>query len=648
MSTETARRKGTPLPETDAPEPSSADGAEVTEKVARQVAEDARESGWERPSFAKGLYLGDVDFSLVHPLPAPDPEKAARGTEFLERLTELCRTLDGSLVEREDKVPAEYLEKLAEIGAFGIKIPEEYGGLGLSLVDYGRALMLVSTVHPSLGALLSAHQSIGVPEPVRMFGTEEQKQEFLPRCARGAISAFLLTEPDVGSDPARLRSTATPTDDGDYLLNGTKLWTTNGPIAELLVVMAAVPKDVDGHHGGISAFVVEADAPGITVEHRNHFMGLRGMENGVTRFEDVRVPGRNRLGLEGQGLRIALSTLNTGRLSIPAICAGAGKWALKIAREWSGARVQWGRPVGKHEAVGAKVSFIAATAYGLESVFEVSAALADAGQKDVRIEAALAKLWASEFGWKVADELVQVRGGRGFETADSLKARGERAVPVEQLLRDMRINRIFEGSSEIMRLLIAREAVDAHLAAAGELASAEADLATKAKAAVRASGFYARWLPTLVVGEGMNPTAFGEFGPLATHLRYVERSSRALARQTFYAMARHQARLEQRQVLLGRIVDIGAELFAITAACARAEAIRAQDPVDGKAAQVLADTFSRQARARADELFRRLRRNDDAADRRLAAAVLGGEMTFVERGILDGSEGTGPWIAEQR
>lgn len=650
MSTGTARHStGTPRPEDGATEPSSADGSavEVTERVARQVAEDARESGWERPSFAKGLYLGKVDFSLVHPLPEPDAETAARGAEFLDALTEYCRTLDGGRIERDDEVPAEYLQGLAEVGAFGIKIPREYGGLGLSLVDYGRALMLVSTVHPSLGALLSAHQSIGVPEPVRMFGTEEQKQEFLPRCAKGAVSAFLLTEPDVGSDPARLRSTATPTDDGHYVLNGTKLWTTNGPIAELLVVMAAVPKGIDGHRGGISAFVVEADAPGITVEHRNRFMGLRGMENGVTRFEDVRVPARNRLGVEGQGLRIALSTLNTGRLSIPAICAGAGKWALKIAREWSAERVQWGRPVGRHEAVAAKVSFIAATAYGLESVFEVSAALADAGQKDVRIEAALAKLWASEFGWKVADELVQVRGGRGFETAESLAARGERAVPVEQLLRDMRINRIFEGSSEIMRLLIAREAVDAHLAAAGDLASADADLAAKAKAAVQASGFYARWLPTLVVGEGMNPTAYGEFGPLATHLRYVERSSRALARQTFYAMARHQARLEQRQVLLGRVVDIGAELFAITAACVRAQALRATDPVDGKAAQVLADTFSRQARTRADELFRRLRRNDDAADRALAEAVLEGEMTFLERGILDASEGTGPWIAGQ-
>ncbi|MBE1878337.1 acyl-CoA dehydrogenase family protein [Myceligenerans pegani] len=615
------------------------------ERKAREVAEEAREREWARPSFAKGLYLGSFDLELIHPYPVPDPELAARGTEFLDALTELCGTIDGARIEREDRVPDDTVAALREIGAFGMKIPREYGGLGLSLVAYGRALMLVSTVHPSLGALLSAHQSIGVPEPVRMFGTPEQKQEYLPRCAAGAISAFLLTEPDVGSDPARMSSTATPTEDGSaYLLDGVKLWTTNGPIAEVLVVMAAVPPH-DGVRGGISAFVVEADSPGITVEHRNRFMGLRGMENGVTRFRRVRVPAANRLGREGQGLRIALTTLNTGRLSIPAICAGAGKWSLSIARQWSTERVQWGRPIGEHEAVGAKLAFIAATAFALESVFELSAGLADAGQRDVRIEAALAKLWSSEMGYRVADELIQIRGGRGFETAESLAARGERAVPAEQLLRDMRINRIFEGSSEIMRLLIAREAVDVHLDAAGELASRDADLLAKAHAAVGASGFYARWLPTLVAGQGMRPGAYGEFGRLARHLRFVERSSRALARRTFSAMARWQVRLDRKQVLLGHIVDIGAELFAMSAACTRAEAMRREDADAGGDAVRLADAFCEQARLRVAASFRALTSSTTRSDTRLARAVMDGRVRWLEDGIVDQSEGTGPWIA---
>lgn len=615
------------------------------ERKAREVAEAARETEWARPSFAKGLYLGSFDVGLIHPYPEPDPEVAKRGTEFLDVLREVCGTIDGARIEREDHISDDTMAALRRIGAFGMKIPREFGGLGLSLVDYGRALMLISTVHPSLGALLSAHQSIGVPEPVRMFGTAEQKQEYLPRCAAGAVSAFLLTEPDVGSDPARMGSTATLTDDGSaYLLDGTKLWTTNGPIAELLVVMAAVPPH-DGARGGISAFVVEADTPGITVEHRNKFMGLRGMENGVTRFRQVRVPVENRLGREGQGLKIALTTLNTGRLSIPAIVAGAGKWSLAIARQWSTQRVQWGRPIGEHEAVGSKLAFIAATAFALESVFELSAVLADAGQKDVRIEAALAKLWSSEMGYRVADELVQIRGGRGFETADSLAARGERAVPAEQLLRDMRINRIFEGSSEIMRLLIAREAVDLHLEAAGELASRDADLRAKARAAVGASGFYARWLPSLVAGKGVRPGAYGEFGRLARHLRFVERSSRTLARRTFYAMARWQARLDRKQVLLGRIVDVGAELFAMSAVCIRAEAMRLEDPARGADAVRLADAFCEQSRERVTETFRRLGGSTDRTDTRLARAVLDGRVRWLEDGVIDQSEGTGPWIS---
>ncbi|MFK0041806.1 acyl-CoA dehydrogenase family protein [Paenarthrobacter sp. NPDC090517] len=623
----------------------------ATAEEARAVAEAARETEWNRPSFAKGLYLGSFNLSLIHPWPQARTEDVQRGEEFMARLVTFAKTMSGRVIERDARIPDEYLKGLADLGVFGMKIPSEYGGLGLSLVYYGRALALLGSVHPSLGALISAHQSIGVPEPVKEFGTPEQKQEYLPRCAAGAITAFLLTEPDVGSDPARMGATAVLSDDGEsYLLDGVKLWTTNGVIAELVVVMARVPShtDADGteHKGGISAFVVEMDSPGITVENRNVFMGLRGIENGVTRFHQVRVPAANRLGREGQGLKIALTTLNTGRLSIPGLCVAAGKWSLKISREWSNARTQWGRPVGKHEAVGKKIAFIAATTFALEAVFELSAEMADAGQKDVRIEAALAKLWSTELSCRIADELVQIRGGRGFETADSLEARGERAVPAEQLLRDLRINRIFEGSSEIMKLLIAREAVDAHLAAAGDLASADASLQDKARAAVGASGFYAKWLPKLVAGAGMDPRSYAEFGRLGKHLRFVERSSRRLARQTFYGMGRWQARLEHKQAFLGRIVDIGAELFAMAACCSRAEMLLQTHPEQGATAYELADAFCEQARVRVDEYFDQLWRNTDDGDHDLSRKVLAGDYAWLEAGVLDQSEGTGPWIGD--
>ncbi|MGI5216696.1 acyl-CoA dehydrogenase family protein [Nocardia sp. CA-290969] len=619
---------------------------DATEEQARRLVEESRETTWVKPSFAKELFLGRYRVDLIHPFPRPGAADTAKTDAYLARLRSYCETVDGSVIEERGRIPEEYVRGLAELGCFGLKIPEEYGGQGLSQVGYNKALMLVASAHPSLGVLLSAHQSIGVPEPLKLAGTPEQKERFLPRCARGAVSAFLLTEPDVGSDPARLASTATPTADGRaYEIDGVKLWTTNGVVAELLVVMARVPKS-EGHRGGVSAFVVEADSPGITVERRNSFMGLRGIENGVTRMYKVRVPAENLIGREGDGLKIAFTTLNAGRLAIPAMCTAAGKWSLKIAREWSGARVQWGRPVGEHAAVGAKVSFIAATTYALEAVLDLSATMCDENRNDIRIEAALAKLWASEMSCRIADELVQIRGGRGYETAASLRARGERAVGAEQLVRDLRINRIFEGSSEIMRLLIAREMADAHMSAAGALVDRHAEFKEKAKAAVGAGGFYAKWFPQLAVGPGTAPASFGEFGSLAPHMRFVERMARKQARALMYGMARWQAKLEYRQLFLGRIVDIGAELFAMSAACVRAHDERGDGTTEGAAAAELADVFCRQARIRVRELFDGLWDNTDDEDMRLSRGVLDGRYRHVEEGIIDSSEGTGPWIAE--
>ena len=603
---------------------------EVSERQARQVGEAAREKEWRKPSFGKELFLGRLRLGLIDPWPQPSPELQAKGKVFLERVEEFARTkIDNAQIERDARLPDEVVTGLAELGAFGMKIDETYGGLGLSNLDYCRALMMIGSANPAASVLLSAHQSIGVPQPLKLVGTPAQKEKFLPRLAAGEVSAFLLTESDVGSDPARLRTTAVPTPEGDYLLNGVKLWATNGTMATILVVMAQVPKS-EGHRGGITAFVVEADAEGVTIERRNSFMGLRGIENSVTRFHNVRVPKENVVGKEGQGLKIALTTLNTGRLSLPASCVGAAKWCLAVAREWSAQRVQWGRPVGEHEAVASKIAFIAATTYGMESMLDLCCMLADDDRNDIRIEAALVKLYASEMAWKVADELIQVRGGRGYETADSLAARGERALPAEQILRDLRINRIFEGSTEIMHLLIAREAVDQHLQVAGDIIDPDATFGRKAKATGKATGFYARWLPTLTVGGGQVPGGYSAFGPLAAHVRYIERASRKLARSTFYGMSRWQGRLERKQGFLGRIVDIGAELFAMSAACVRARAERTERPEGVE----LADLFCRQARVRVEALFDSLWRNTDAADVAATKKVLAGRYTSLEQGIL--------------
>lgn len=637
-TTEHSRSKGNG---SDGVGPLPKEAGQVSEKEARQVAEAAREPAWDRPSFGKELFLGRLRLDLINPWPQPDPAATAKAEEFLDKLDAYVRSeVDGAAIERDASIPDEVFHGLARLGAFGMKIDESYGGLGLSNLHYCRALMLAGSVSPAIGALLSAHQSIGVPQPLKMFGTAEQKQRFLPRLAAGEVSAFLLTEPDVGSDPARLGTTAEPTADGTgYRLNGVKLWATNGTVATLLVVMARVPAG-EGRRGGITAFVVDGDAEGITVERRNAFVGLRGLENSLTRFHDVFVPKENVIGGEGKGLKIALTTLNTGRLSLPAMCVGAGKWSLNVARGWAADRVQWGRPVGEHEAVAKMLSFMAATTYGMETMLDLCCLLADDDRNDIRIEAALVKLYASEMAWQIADELIQIRGGRGYETADSLAARGERPAAVEQLLRDLRINRIFEGSTEIMHLLIAREAVDAHLSVAGDIIDPDAALGAKVRAGARAGAFYARWLPTLAVGRGQNPGAYAEFGPLAGHLRHAERSSRKLARSTFYAMSRWQGKMERKQAFLGRVVDIGAELFAISAVCVRANAERDTRPEGVE----LADLFCRQAKMRVEQLFAGLWENTDSVDVAAAKRILAGRYASLEAGVITPADDA-PWVA---
>jgi alkylation response protein AidB-like acyl-CoA dehydrogenase len=623
------------------PDGGQSPATQVSERDARQIAEAARETEWRKPSFGKELFLGRLRVDLIDPYPTPDPAKTARAEPFLAKIEAFVRSeVDGQAIERDARIPDEVFTGLARLGAFGMKIDEKYGGLELSNRHYCQALTLIGSVNPSLGALVSAHQSIGVPQPLKLFGTEEQKKQFLPRLAGGEVSAFLLTEPDVGSDPARMSTTATPTDDGEaYLLNGVKLWATNGTLSTLLVVMAQVPKS-EGHRGGITAFVVETESPGVTIERRNSFLGLRGLENSVTRFHDVRVPKDNVIGREGQGLKIALTTLNTGRLSLPAMCVGAGKWCLNVAREWASERVQWGLPVARHEAVAKKIAFIAASTYGMEAMLDLCCLLADDDRNDIRIEAALVKLYASELAWLVADELIQVRGGRGYETADSLAARGERPIGAEQVLRDLRINRIFEGSTEIMHLFIAREAVDAHLSVAGDIIDPDAGMGRKVRAGAKAGGFYARWLPTLAVGRGQLPGGYGEFGALARHLRYVERASRKMARETFYAMARWQGKLERKQGFLSRIVDIGAELFAISAVCVKARAEQETRPEGLE----LADLFCRQARLRAEALFAALWDNTDSVDVLAARGVTEGRYAFLEEGIV-APPAVGEWVS---
>ncbi len=614
----------------------------ATELEAREVAESAREKKWEKDSFMRSFFEGRFRLDLLHPHPQPDPEEEARGRAFLARIEAFARDhIDGDAIDREGWVPDEVLDGLRELGAFGIKIPREYGGLGLSQRTYNRALALVSSRCASTGAFLSAHQSIGIPQPLALFGTEEQKRTYLPRVAKGALSAFALTEDEAGSDPANMTTTAVLSDDGSHwILNGRKLWCTNGPRAEIMIVMATTPpREGVKARRPITAFIVESGWEGVEVEHICHFMGLRGLSNGVITFKDVKVPAENVVWGEGQGLKLALITLNTGRLSLPAFCSAAGKASVQASRTWAAERVQWGQPIGKHDAVAQKLGKMAADTFAMEAGAELAAGLADRKSLDIRLEAAIAKMWHSETAWEVGNEALQIRGGRGYETVESLAGRGETPIPIERAVRDLRINLIFEGSSEIMRLFIAREAVDTHLRVAGDMVDPRAPMGRRVAAALRGAVHYAWWYPSRWLGWGRWPR-YSEFGPLATHLRFVDRTSRRLARSLFHCMIRFGGGLEKRQAVLGRIVDVGAEAFLMTAACVRARMLVQENPGD-RSPEELADLFCRQARRRIAHSFSGIFGNDDVAAYAVARRAMEGRYAWLEEGIVGPLDGIG-------
>jgi hypothetical protein len=593
----------------------------------REVAEAARESEWQGAGFLRELFLGRLALDLIHPYPLPGAERP-EFTAFRSALERFLREhVDPVAIDESGEYPPAVIDGLRRLGAFGMKVPVEYGGLGLSQVEYAKVMQLLGSWDSNVTALLSAHQSIGVPQPLKLFGSDALKKKYLPRIARGAISAFALTEANVGSDPARLATTAERTPDGKhYVLNGSKLWCTNGTIAELIVVMARDPRT-----SAISAFVVETGWPGVEITHRCRFMGLRALANAVLRFTDVKVPAENLIGEEGRGLKIALTTLNTGRLSLPAAVVGGGKLFLELSRKWAAARSQWGQEIGKHEAIAHKLAEMGSTVFAMEAVSDLAQSLADRKGYDIRLEAAAAKEWNTVRAWRLVDETMQIRGGRGYESEASLAARGEAPVGVERAMRDLRINLIFEGSSEIMHLFMAREAVDRHLEVAGVLIDPKVPVGKKLAALPRIGWFYATWYLALW-GRGLVPPRHRQFGPLARHLRFVERSSRKLAREVFHSMLVFRAGAERKQAFLFRLVDIANELFAISASVSRAQALRAARRPEAAQAVRLADHFCLSTRRKVRALFRALWRNDDTAAYTMGRAVLAGEHAWLEQG----------------
>jgi len=605
---------------------------------ALELAEESREKEWTYPSFVAELFEGRVRWDLLFPF--PDQQEADRkiGDEFLARLEKFLKeNLDPEEVDRTGDLPPKVIQGLAELGCFALKIPKEYGGMGFSQINYNRILQLVSSYCASTSVWLSAHQSIGVPQPLILFGTEEQKKKYLPRFRKGDVSAFALTEPEVGSDPAKMKTTATPIEGGAfYLVNGEKLWCTNGTIADVLVVMAQTPsKMVNGRERKqITAFIVEKNMPGFEVVHRCQFMGLHGIQNGLLRFQNVKVPRENMLWKEGHGLKLALVTLNTGRLTMPACVTGGAKWCLSVTRQWANQREQWGGPIGKHEAVAAKIAAISATTFAMESMHLLTAAFADSKKTDIRLEAAMAKLFCTEASWRIIDGAIQIRGGRGYETARSLKARGEKPWAVERMMRDARINTIIEGTSQIMRLFIAREALDAHAQRIFPILDPKTSMGKKASLVFKAAIHYPVWYTKQWLYLTQTPQGTALPRMLTAHRRYVERTAHRLARNLFHAMSIYQQGLEKKQQLLTRFVNIGTDLFGMAVSLSRAAFLSGKNPLDLSSVE-LADLFCRQAKGRIEKQFRGLFFNDDRFTYQVAQETLKGKYRWLEKGIIE-------------
>jgi len=632
IAEETSAKQEKPLP------PAVIDTSKMGkgQREALELAEAARDPLEDRGSFASNLFVGRYDFNRIHPYPAQSAEDRAAGEEFLRNLeTYLREHVDPDEIDRTGEIPPENFRGLAEIGAFGIKVPKKYRGLGLSQSNYGRAAVLLGSWDGNVAALVSAHQSIGVAQPLLLFGTEEQKQKYLPRVAGGEISAFALTETHAGSDPATMSLRAEPTPDRrEFVLNGEKLWCTNGVKAGVLVVMARTPSKMIGgkERKQITAFIVDVDTPGLEIIYRCRFMGLRALYNAVVKFTDVRIPRENIIFKEGAGLKVALTTLNTGRLTLPAACVGLSKRLLEISRKWAGERIQWGVPIGKHAAIAGKVAEMAGNVFAMEAMTFLTSSLLDRKAGDLRIETAMCKMWATEMTWKIADDAMQVRGGRGYETAQSLAGRGEQPIAVERFLRDCRVNTIFEGSSEIMRLFIAREALDPHLKVGGAIFNTQLPMSERAKAVVSSGKFYAGWYPRqwMLNGAGkidnLHPTLQG-------HVDYAARTSKRLARGLFHAMARFGPKLDREQLLLSRFVGIATELFAISATCSYAQWLLGESkPADEILA--VADYFCRSARMRIDHHFAGTARNVDRRGYALVQDLLAGKHELLREGIV--------------
>jgi acyl-CoA dehydrogenase family member 9 len=555
-------------------------------------------------SFMKSLFHGVIAEGLIFPYPEPSAAEVDNLNIMVDSVRKFCAAnVDAAKIDRDMAIPSEVLQGLKELGVFGTLIPEEYGGVGLSVTGYARIMQEISAIDSSLAVTLGAHLSIGL-KGILIFGTHEQKKKYLPKLASGEeVAAFALTEPSAGSDAAAIQTRAEVSDDGSYyLLNGSKIWISNGAFADVFTVFARTSPKEDGAKPRISAFIVER-AMGVKNGPNEHKLGIRGSSTTEIYFEDVKVPAENLLGESGRGFKVAMEVLNSGRLGLASGCVGLGKRLIKMAVERCQERKAFGRPIGEFGLIKDKIATMTSEMFALESMTYLTTGLVDAKVSDYSVESAICKVYGSETLWRVVNETLQIAAGIGYM----------QEYPYERMLRDARINLIFEGTNEILRCFIALSGMQGP---GNELVEVAKAMREPIKGFGLLSDFAIRKARTALGRERMTKAH-----PILNREQVVfEEYTQELAANVDKALRKHGKNIAEMQYTQKRVADLAIDLYAVAAVLARTTKSIERRGEEGARREIdLTTVFVTSAEKRLRDNVAAFERNDDELRKAVAS-----------------------------
>ncbi len=522
----------------------------------------------DAPSFVRGIFAGSINDTLLFPFPASlderDPDETRTVRRLLAALDQMSRGLiDPARFDEEERIPEEVIQALAAEGFLGISIPKEYGGLGLSPAAYAHVFGAVSSLDPSIGVLVAVHCGLGA-KAIVLYGTPEQKERYLPMLARGeTLGAYALTEPETGSDAQHIVTRARLSEDGtEWILDGRKHWIGNGQRAGVITTFAQT--EVVKHGETVlrpTAFIIRPDMPGFRVVGTVRKMGIRGSTQAELAYEGLHVPADHVLGTVGKGFTIAVNALNAGRMSLASGCTAGSKRILAQMREFTEARVQFGHPIADFEITQRKLARTATDIYASDAMLGELTRLAETPDGEYALEAACCKVFASDMLWRAADEMVQLAGGRGFV----------KPWPYERMLRDTRINRIFEGTNEILRLFIALNGIK-------EPADRMKELGVALRQPLKNLGLLSEYAASRLKSRlGATPTLdVALHARLRTHAQFFEKHVAELKDHSERLIFAYRKDIVERQQELERLADMAIELFATACVLARTQQLLEQ------------------------------------------------------------------------